>query len=187
MIIKILWAKHPVQLEPQTLDHEDFPSVVKRPEPRSPTGTDIPDEVEGWIHGIVCFGRTHKADHVAVEPNPAGHPGGSVKITQWDDDSEDRTPDEFHAKSFIYEPIKLKDGKWISQQFTEMWLTDTMKKSMEDAGDLPMFTQNHPVKVHAWADFVKPDELVTLHGIWETPDDVTMMEEVDAIPYMEFV
>ncbi len=184
MKVFIQWATDPLSLTPEIIDSSDWPNLPKK---REPTDTSVIDGVKGWIHGISVFGRSHKADHVAIEENPTGHPAGSIKVTHWDDDPADRTSAEFHAKSFIYEPIKLSRTKFMSQQFTEIWITDRMKNAMEQSGELPMFTQNHPVKVHAWADFVKPPEAVTLHGIWESDDNNRQMTEIDHPGYRESI
>jgi len=184
MQIRIFWATKPLTLEPEIIDSADWKNLTRKNEP---TNDSVLDDVKGWIHGISVWGRTHKADHVAVEENPSGHPRGSIKVTHWDDDIGDRPADEFHAKSFIYEPEQLKDGKWICQQFTEMWLGDKIKKLMDDAGEFPMFTQNHAVIVHKFSEFVKPDESLTLHGIWQTREDNLSMTEIDHPGYREFI
>lgn len=184
MKVFVYWATNPPTLEPEIIDSSEWKNLTRKNEPNNDS---VLDDVKGWIHGVSVWGRIHKADHVVIEENPTGHPRGSIKVTHWDDDIEDRTSDKFHAKAFIYEPAKLKERKWICQQFTEMWLTDKIKKQMEESGELPMFTQNHPVKVHPFREFVKPDVSLSLHGIWQSDEDNLAMTEIDHPNYREFI
>jgi len=185
MKVFVYWATNPPTLEPTIIDSSEWKDLPKKPEPRNPSGTDVSDTTRGWLHSVSVFGRQFKSDHIAIEHNPAGHPTDSVKIYAWDDDEEERTPDEVSAKILVVEPAKPAGKGWSAIQRMILYLPDKLKATMEGTTQLPMENQGIVVPVKTFEEFVKPDESITLHGIWETAKNNKLMETVDAPSYYE--
>ena len=191
MKIVVFWATNPITLEPEVIDSSEWKNLPKKPEPRNPSGTEILDLQKGWIHSVSVFGRYFKADHIAILENPVGHPQGSIKVVKWDDDEEERTPDEVIATELIVEPPKLKKFnkkmKWSAIQRMTWFIPEKMKVEMEGKKQLPIYNQGVKELVFPFTDFVKPDENLVRHGIWESESNNAQMENVEAVPYREFV
>ena len=187
MKVFVYWATDPPTLKPQIIDSSEWKDLTKKPEPRNPSGTDVTDGTKGWLHSVSVFGRYFKGDHIAIIENPSGHPTGSIKLVKWDDDSEERIPDEMFATELIVEPPKriMINGnlKWGAVQRMTWYVSDTMKAEMEGKGEFPMYNQGVKEPVNPYTDFVKPDESLTLHGIWEGTDNNLLMEDVEAPNY----
>jgi len=187
MKIFVYWATNPPTLEPQIIDPSEWKNLPKKSMPRNPVGTDIPNDTPGWLHSVSIFGRQFKADHIAIEPNPPGHPAESVKIFAWDDDEEERTPDEVNAKILIIEPAQPAGKGWSAVQRMILYLPDILKVKMEGTKQLPIENQGMVIPVKSYNEFVKPDESITLHGIWESEANNRLMESVDAPSYYQMI
>lgn len=187
MKVHVFWATDPLTTTPDIIQHTDWNTQPKKAAPPNPQGIVVPDGTKGWLHSITIFGRCFKGDHIALISNPSGHPAGTVKVVLWDDDLTERTVDEIHAKEVIIEPPVLSNGKWSAIQRMTLYMTNTRKTNLTNAGVLPQYNQNVLCPIKLYTEFVKPAEADTIHGIWENDADNTAMEAVEMIPYHDGV
>ena len=113
-----------------------------------PAGGEAIDNALGWVFDInvqgIHFGGS---DHYAVEPT-----AGGVRVTTWNDDSEDYPPGtRFATRWDLLDPaLDPAVGQVNTRQTRTMWHEDQTR--FPDA--LP------------WSQFVPPPAAVTRHGIW---------------------
>lgn len=135
------------------IDSSEWINLVKKP---VPTGLDVVDTAEGWIHQIniqsVIFAGF---DHYAIEDsNP-------LKVICWSDDAGDEDETYFHAREWIFHNLEF-DSK-LSIYNTKQ---SQIFYSVQGTDNPP--SQNTINKF--WEEFVLPDEIITRHGIWTTDE-----------------
>jgi len=113
---------------PEQLDSSEWANLPKK---REPDGTEVIDSTKGWIQSLSVHGVTFKGDHYAILENTSGFAIGSIKVVMWNDDPTDRTPDEMLARERVFQPMRLRDGKWIPPQNEIIYITDIMKQNWE--------------------------------------------------------
>lgn len=147
----------------QELDSTEWKNLPKK---REPDGTETVDDTKGWIQSLSVHGVTFKADHYAIVENPSGFPRGSIKVVMWNDDPQERTPEETYVREWIFQPMKLVKGKWIPPQSIILYLSDIMKQDWEGRGILPIINNGVSVPVKPYSEFVPPDDSLIRHGVW---------------------
>lgn len=162
MKVCIQWATNP-HSKFEIIDSKEWTNIPKKNEPH---GTEVVNDIKGWIQSVCVYGVTFKADHYAIIENPRGYPIGSVKVVMWNDDPQERTPNETYAREWFFQPMKLKNRKWIPPQNQIVYISEIMKQQWEGQGILPLFTGGTKVLVKPFSDFISPEESLIRHGVW---------------------
>jgi len=166
-VISVLSLSPPCEIHeisvPEKLDSSDWKNLKKKPEP---DGTETIDSTKGWIQSLSVHGVTFKADHYTIVENPLGFPRGSIKVVMWNNDPQERTPEETYAREWIFQPMKLKNNKWYPPQNQIVYISEIMKQDWEGRGILPLFTGRKQVTVKPYEDFITPEDSLIRHGVW---------------------
>lgn len=156
MRVFVQWASAtPADWKP--IDIRNTKAVRNLPKRAAPIATDAVDNLPGWICAINCQGITFSGyDHTAIEVV-----GDSLKITGWNDDTEDFGDTRWATQWLLSPPAPdpLFGGQINTVQQRTIWATP-------DAADWFGGTATLP-----WEQFVKPPANMTLHGIW-LPDSL---------------
>lgn len=162
MKIFVQHATDPIS-RPEELESSEWKNLPKK---REPNGTETIDNTKGWIQSLSVNGVTFKGDHYAIVENPSGFAAGSIKVVFWNDDPQERTPDEMFARDWIFQPFKLDKGKWVPPQSQIIYISDVMKQDWEGTKILPIINNGVRVPVKNYSEFVPPDDTLVRHGIW---------------------
>jgi len=168
MKIFIQHATNP-KSSPQELDSSEWKNIPKKDDP---TGRNvIIDSSKGWIQSISVMGITFKADHYCIEERPAGYPADAIKITFWNDSDPDE--DERHAGIWWIQSMSLRTlngvQKWVPNMTEERYYSPNLIRQLTADGTLPIYCGTRKVKINKFADFVKPPEALTRHGVLIDP------------------
>ncbi len=162
MKIFVQHATDPIS-RPQELDSSDWARLLKKD---VPDGTEVIDTTKGWIQSLSVNGITFKGDHYAIVENPSGFPIGTIKVVFWNDDPQERTPDEVYAREWTFQPFVLRRGKWIPPQTQVIYISDIMKQSWEGSKILPIINNGVRVPIKNYSEFVEPAAALVRHGVW---------------------
>lgn len=118
-----------------------------------PNGSSALDNNPGWINAANCQGIEFSGyDHVAVEVVP----GGGLRITGWEDDTEDFGDTRWATEWLLMPPAPdpALGGVVNTVQQRTIWATPDAAAWFPGVTVLP------------WEQFVLPPANQTFHGIW---------------------
>lgn len=148
MRIQVQWTTTPIG-DWQWHDSADWDILPFKPEP---VGGEILDAVPGWIYALNVQGVIFNGDHYAIEQNPE-----FIKVSVWNDDPGDFTPDQYYGSVWTFYPITNQNGK-----------PNTYQKLYRYGGvdyNTNEFTTGGIVEKADWSQFISPDVAIG-HGIW---------------------
>lgn len=188
MKIFVQWATDDPMAALQELDSSEWDALPKRP---APVGGELIDDQPGWVRSLNIQGITPHKDHYCVEDMP----NGSVKMTHWNDDPDDWTPEEFIAEETIIRPLKMQFNEVHGKEILN---TDHHVIIYADPSRWDKFNHlvSDSIELKTWAEFVIPGQNKTMaqlndqqkaaiyknnnkvrHGVW-LPDSLNNAHEI---------
>lgn len=152
MRIYLQWAK----ADPEdwfAVDVSRIAQVRNLPRKGVPTATSVLDNTAGWLCGLNCQGIDFSGwDHTAIEVV-----GEGLRITGWQDDSDDWPVGTRHAVEWTLmppAPDPAIGGRLNTVQSRRVWAEQDVA--------------HYFPSVLPWPEFVPPASNLTVHGIWLT-------------------
>lgn len=162
--VYIQWAfRNPRDWQP--IRASQWHSIPNRGIPNSPGGR---DNSPGWIHSICVQGvEFANHDHYTIEIEP-----DALIVTQWTDDLDDFSPDEFVAHRWTLKHLTLDFE--IAERFNLEVVPYNTVQSIETFAGAAVIDKFLPegkpsqltTAVRPWSEFAIPATSITRHGVW---------------------
>lgn len=158
MLIYVQWAKATAE-DWFAWDVTRVQQIRNAAKKAVPTASSALDNNPGWINAANCQGIEFAGyDHVAVEILS----GGGLRITGWQDDTEDFGDTRWATRWDLYPPAPdpALGGVTNTVQQRTVWVTP----------DAVSWFGGYGPNVLPWDQFVLPPADQTFHGIWLTQE-----------------
>ncbi len=154
MKMYVQWATA-VATEWVEIDSADWATLPAKDEPQ---GGELRDSAPGWVNMINVQGVRISGDHLAVEDV-----GEAVRVSQWNDDPQDRPSSEFVGKVWTFQPVQ-PDAAIGGRMNTRIGFDVFCGAGLRGGWEANLSRQLQ--SVNRWSQFAPPDAALTRHGIW---------------------